>query len=322
MTLSAALAAAVILTSAGPDLIRPHQDQETRLPDVAVTGGTVEERALDFVGRVAGPPRGRGVARWNMPVCAAAVNLDNAPAQVILDRIGDVARSLDLRVGAPGCEPNLVVIFTSDGSALARSMVTQNRRIFDPGVGGISRGSRELEAFQTGDAPVRWWSLSVAFDSATGQRAARVPGDIPSRTDVPVQFARDFLCNVDDCSIRYAPARAVTTSSRLRTRVEDALYKSIIVVDVERTGAIDAASLGDYLAFISLAQIAGDADAAPYDSILNLFSNGGRNGITAWDRAYLEAVYGTHAGLRSTEGRMREVAALMARNASAAADVE
>ncbi len=212
MTLSAALAAAVILTSAGPDLIRPHQDQETRLPDVAVTGGTVEERALDFVGRVAGPPRGRGVARWNMPVCAAAVNLDNAPAQVILDRIGDVARSLDLRVGAPGCEPNLVVIFTSDGSALARSMVTQNRRIFDPGVGGISRGSRELEAFQTGDAPVRWWSLSVAFDSATGQRAARVPGDIPSERTSPFSspgISCAMSTTVRSATRRPAPSRPV-----------------------------------------------------------------------------------------------------------------
>lgn len=59
-----ALLSALVLTSAASDLTRP-QDQAVRVPDIAVTGRTLKERTRDFVGRVAAPPRGRGLARWD-----------------------------------------------------------------------------------------------------------------------------------------------------------------------------------------------------------------------------------------------------------------
>ena len=308
-----ALLSALVLTSAASDLTRP-QDQAVRVPDVAVTGHTLEERTRDFVGRIAAPPRGRGLARWDGPVCPGAVNLQRETAEVILDRIGDVARSLDLRVGRRGCRANLVIIFATDGAAIARAMVEEDRRLFDPSVGGITRDTAALEAFQTGDAPVRWWSLSMQFDTTTGQRSVRVPGDMPTLNTLPLNTARALMCNPTDCPLLHAPAVNVTSVSRLRTQVADALYKTIVIVDVDQIGDVDAGALGDYLAFIGLAQIAGEADTTEFDSVLNLFEGGGRNGLTAWDRAYLEAVYGTHAGLRSSHGRVREVADLMTRN--------
>jgi len=317
-----ALVTSLLLAASGPDLFIKQQDQGTRVPDVSVTGRTTEEAVREFVDRVAAPPRGRGVARWDGAICPGVVNLDRAAADVVLERISEAADSLDLRVGRDGCRANLVVIFTTDGAGLARAMVEEDRRLFDPGIGGIARDTAALEAFQTGDAPVRWWSLSMPFDSATGQRAVRVPGDMPIITDVPLNVARVLDCNPADCAIRYAPAINVTSVSRLRTRIEDALYKTIVIVDVDQVGDVDAASLGDYLAFIGLAQIAGEADTTEFDSILNLFDGGGRNGLTAWDRAYLDAVYGTHAGLRSSHGRVREVADLMVRNQAASAENE
>lgn len=310
----AALASALLLLTATPDLTLRQQEQGTRVPDVTVTGRTTEEAVRDFVGRVAAPPRGRGVARWDGPVCPGAVNLDREAAEIILDRIGEAARSLDLRVGRPGCRANLVVVFTTDGADLARTMVEEDRRLFDPGVGGIARDTAALEAFQTGDAPVRWWSLSMTFDTATGQRSVRVPGDMPTLNVLPLHTARAINCSPTDCPILHAPVINVTSTSRLRTQIADALYKTIIIVDVDRIGDIDAARLGDYLAFIGLAQIAGEADTTEFDSILNLFEGGGQSGLTAWDRAYLEAVYGTRAGVRSSYGRIREVADLMVRN--------
>lgn len=314
-----ALVSSVLLATAAPDLFIRQQEQGTRVPDVSVTGRTPEEAVREFVDRVAAPPRGRGVARWDGAICPGAVNLDREAAEVILDRIGDAARSLDLSVGRPGCRANLVVIFTTDGAGLARAMVAEDRRVFDPGIGGIARDTAALEAFQTGDAPVRWWSLSMPFDSATGLRSVRVPGDRPWLNELPPSVAASISCG-PDCPVLYAPIINVTGASRLHTRVEDALYKTIVIVDVDRIGDVDAASLGDYLAFIGLAQIAGEADTTEFDSVLNLFAGGGQNGLTAWDRAYLEAVYGTHAGLRSSRGRVREVADLMVRNQAASAE--
>ena len=309
-----ALASALLLLTATPDLTLRQQDLGTRVPDVIVTGRTPEEVVREFVGRVAAPPRGRGLARWDGPVCAGTMNLVREAAEPILDRIGDVARSLDLRVGNPGCRPNLVIIFTTDGAEVARDMVERDRRVFDPGVGGIARDTAALEAFQTSDAPVRWWSLSMPFNPSTGQRAVRVPGDLSTNLPLDLQTARNLDCNRDDCPVMYAPAINVTSVSRLRTAIGDALYKTIIIVDVDQVGEVDVGALGDHLAFIGLAQIAGEADTTEFDSVLNLFSGGGQHGLTAWDRAYLEAVYGTHAGMRSASGRIREVATLMNRN--------
>ena len=316
-----ALVSSLLLAAAGPDLFIRHQDQGARVPDVLVTGRTPEEAVRAFVDRVAAPPRGRGVARWDGAVCPGVVNLDRAAADVVLERISETAGSLGLRVGRDGCRANLVVIFTTDGAGLARAMVEEDRRLFDPGVGGIARDTRALEDFQTSDAPVRWWSLSMPFDSATGLRSVRVPGDRPWANELPANVAAATGCG-PDCPILYAPVINVTGASRLHTRVEDALFKTIVIVDVDQIGEVDAASLGDYLAFIGLAQIAGEADTTDFDSVLNLFAGGGRNGLTAWDRAYLDAVYGAHAGLRSSHGRIREVADLMVRNQAAPAGEE
>lgn len=313
-----ALVSSLLLVTAAPDLFVRQQEQASSLPDVSVTGRTPEEAVREFVGRVAAPPRGRGIARWDGAVCPGVVNLDRAAAEVVLDRIGDTARSLDLRVGRPGCNANLVVIFTTDGAGLARAMVEEDRRVFDPGIGGIARDTVALDEFQTSDAPVRWWSLSMPFDSATGQRAVRVPGDMTLLTGLPENTRRALDCSAD-CPVLYAPAINITGASRLRTRIEDALYKTIVIVDVDQIGDVDAGQLGDYLAFIGLAQIAGEADTTEFDSVLNLFSGGGQNGLTAWDRAYLEAVYGTHSGLSSSAGRIREVADLMLRTQTRAA---
>ncbi len=55
-------------------------------------------------------------------------------------------------------------------------------------------------------------------------------------------------------------------------------------------------ALADYLAFVALAQIDPEADTSAYDSVLNLFDRDDpAEGLTGWDRAYLEGLYSSES---------------------------
>ena len=309
-----ALVSSLLLATAGPDLFitRQVQDRGTSLPDVEITGVPTPERVRSFVNQIAAPPQYRGLARWEMPVCPGVVNLDREAAQPILDRIALAAQDVDLEVGEPGCDPNLVIIFTTDGSGLANAMVETDRSLFYVGVGGLNRGPAALRRFQASDAPVRWWPMSIPVNSETGERAVRIPGENPSRS-VPREVARALGCQMDDCPLG-APIIQSPTASRLRSIVSDALYKTIVIVDVDQMDQVDAASLGDYLAFVSLAQIDPEAQTTDFDTVLNLFEGSGPQGMSEWDRSYLKALYNARTGFRAASSQAAEVINLMTRD--------
>jgi hypothetical protein len=141
------------------------------------------ERAREFVGEVAAPARGRGLGRWRK-ICPGIANLDRAVAQPIVDQLAAREGELGIEVEGPGCEANIIVVFTADAGDLTRALVEAEPRVFRGQGGGIDRGGAALRAFQAGERPVRWWSLSVPIDSETGQRAVRVPGDRAGGTSI------------------------------------------------------------------------------------------------------------------------------------------
>lgn len=306
------LAAAVLsIASSGQD--RPLQEPATILEDVQVTARRNADRASAFVGRVAAPARGRGLGRWR-EVCPGIVNLDREVAQPLADRIAAAADALGIEVGAPGCEANIVVVFTPDAQAVTRAMVQNNPRVFRHGGNGIDRGSAALNAFQASDRPIRWWSLSVPIDSETGQRAVRVPGD---RAGVRIddELAGLLLCNPNDCVIGAAPVIQSTAASRLDSQIVDQLYKSIVVVDIDAVAGLSTAQLGDYVALVTLSQIDPAAGTGAFDTVLNLFDSPELvSGLTEWDRAYLSALYNSPSRRRSLGGQAEAVAGIMNRN--------
>ncbi|WP_313445838.1 hypothetical protein [Brevundimonas sp.] len=275
------------------------EPQSATLPDVEVTGVPERDAVQGFVGRVAAPATGRGLARWRGPICPATVNLRAEAAQPILDRVSDISAELHLRPGQPGCDPNLVIIFTNDGSALAQKMVENDARLFRVGVSGFDRGQAPLQAFRTSEKPVRWWSLSMPVDKF-GSRAVRVPGDQPRF--ISPDIAEAAGCGGYDCPIAFAPIVEATTGSRLTDQTVDALYKVIVIVDLSKTGSVSAGQLGDYIAMISLAQIDVAAETSSYETVLNLFDDAGP-GMTDWDRAYLHSLYSQYASPRSANAQ-------------------
>lgn len=314
-SLSAVLAIALALTAGAsaaqeapqaPAAQSPGTRSSAQLEDVVVDGRRLEALVRSYVSEVSQPAHRRGLARWNRPICVGVVNLRNPVGQYVIDRISDLARELDVEAGEPGCRPNILIVATSDGAALASAIVEDRPRNFDLRHNGTDAGSRAFRNFRTGDQPVRWWQISMPIDSDTGQRAVRLPGDI-SLQGRPS-----------------APSINVYSATRLRTQIRDDMVRSIIIVDVDRLGGADVVQLGDYLALVALAQVDPEADTAAYPTILNLFTDpaAAPAGLTDWDRSYLTALY-EHDQLRvNRNSQVRAVAEAVTRDRRAAAEAE
>ncbi|WP_420479424.1 hypothetical protein [Brevundimonas sp. FT23028] len=245
----------------------PDPEAATRLSDVVVSARDLEERTRALVDEMAAPANHRGLARWGGRVCVGAVNVRQEVAQAMIDRVSRLAADLNLRVGEPGCTPNVVLIFTEDAQGMSRAMVEQDRRAFHNGIGGLDRGRAALDAFQNGDAPVRWWHVSLPVVGATGARAIRFPGDGPV----------------------FVPGEGRVNRGR---PITDVLNKVLIVVDVDQLEGVSLPQLSDYVAMVAMAQIDPDGDTAAHDTVLNLFSDPlGVDGLSDWDAVYLQALY-------------------------------
>jgi hypothetical protein len=277
---------------AGPDVA-------VELEDVVVTGRSLDTTIRNFVGEVAEPNRGRGLARWDGEICVGVSNLQAETAQYLADRVSTVAGDLGLQPGAPGCAPNILVIATDDAESIARTLVRERRRAFRMGGAGMDRGGSALEDFVETDRPVRWWQMAVPVDSETGARATRLAGD----------------CTGIKCGggggqtvLAFAPNINVFAAARLRTQIVDNLIRAVVIVDVDQVRDVSILQLADYIAMVSLAQIDPDADTRGYASILNVFDDpDGSASLTSWDQAFLGGLYAAERNAAAQIARRGEI---------------
>ena len=221
-----------------------------------------------FIDEVAVTFGGRGFARWNGSVCVGVHNLQATAAQYIVDRVSLLAHEVGLAPGEPGCAPDVIIIFTTDGKELASWFVENEPRLLRPtNYLGTHRGLDALDRFVESDNAVRWWQVSMPVDARSGAPAIDLPGQA-------------------------APWVGVSGPSRIHSGVRDALQQVIIIVDSTKLHGTTWQQLGDYLAVVSLAQVDLETDPSTFDSILNLFTNpAAYSGLTDWDRTYVRALY-------------------------------
>ena len=222
-----------------------------------------------FIGEVAAPPAGRGFARWEGTVCVGVHNLENTAAQYVVDRISALALEVGLRPGEPGCNPDVIVIFTTDGRELATHLVENEPTFLRPtGEGGVHRGLGALDKFAASDQAVRWWQLSMPVSAQSRLPAIELPNGLGP------------------------PVIGVAGPSRIHSGIVDALQRVIVIVDSTKLKGTTWQQLGDYLAVVSLAQVDLETNPAGFDTILNLFTNpAAYSGLTDWDRTYMQALY-------------------------------
>lgn len=257
-------------------------NEPIRLEDVVVDARRLEAAAEEYVDLIAAPARRRGLARWHDGVCVGVANLENALSQQLADDVSDVARSLGLRAHEPECHPSVLIMATTDAARFAKDFVAVRPVLFRVGSPGMDRGKSALRDFTTADRPVRWWHVSMPINSETGMPAVRMPGEVNGAAVGP------------GAVMDYAPITDVNAPSRLSTQYVDVLKRVFIIVDVDRLNGATAGQLGAYLAMVAMAQIDPEADTSQFDTILNLFEDpaSAPPGLSGWDRAYLEGLYG------------------------------
>lgn len=269
---SLALLTGGALPEAGQDAASPPlaagQQEATNLGEIDVTARRLKDEVQSFIGEVAAPPQGRQLARWDRSICVGVANMNARYAQVMVDRISRIAIEIGLEVEEPGCKPDIMIVAAADAGDLAKALVRDDPSSFRPARASTDMGSAALERFQTTDAPVRWWHVSLPVSADTGDLAIRLDGEDP-------------------------PTIAVRDASRLRANIRDDLARVIVILDVSKIGRIGFGALSDYVAMVSLAQIEPDARTSSYDTVLNLFAdNADRSaGLTQWDKDYLKSLY-------------------------------
>lgn len=243
-----------------------------------------EDRTAAFIEEVAAPPRGRGLGRWDRAICVGAANMTGRYAQFMIDRVSTVALDLGLEIGEPGCRPNIMIAAAADADELAVALVRDDPGGFRPALNQTDQGSRALNLFQTTDAPVRWWHVSLPVTVDTGDVAVHLIGE-----EAPTVRVRDV--------------------SRLRGNVRDDLVRVIIIIDTNRISGVSYGALSDYVALVALAQIEPSADTSAWPSILNLFgSDDPPTGLTDWDRDYLQSLYAANRDRARPTQQAREIA--------------
>lgn len=301
----ALLGALTVLAAPGQVRDAPSGQVEDQLQDIVVEGRPLREAAVDFVDKVIGTARGNGAAAWRQTLCVGVGNLQREVAEHIIDRISTTAEQLGIELGRPGCEPRVFITFAADADETAQAMVTSRRREFRVNMAGADLGGVALRAFETSDAPVRWWHVILKVNPDTGLGAYRPPGDVPYSPSPELTRPMDFGDN-----------QQLSTGSRLHRPLRDDLAQVIIVVDIDQVQDVSFEQLSAYLTMISLAQIDPAAEPGGYDTILNLFRapESAPGDLTDWDLAFLRGVYGAEQNQGSGNARLGSVAAAMAQS--------
>jgi hypothetical protein len=216
---------------------------------------------------------------------------DRAAAQYLVDRISAVAVELGLQPGEPGCEPNINIVFTTNGKEMAASLVESSPLVFRPfgGTGGTTQGLHALAQFKASEAAVRWWQITLPVNRG-GEVAVQLPN---SWTNLNVFSGTDKDGNPMEGPhwMRQVPWTA-GSNSRITHSMKDQFLVNYIIADASKLQTASWEQVADYLAMVALAQIKPDAQPTSYSSILNLFNTSNPpQAMTAMDRLYLQSLY-------------------------------
>ena len=272
MSLAALIASAALsLAAAQSGAPAAVGEEPTTVQGVVVTA-TPKETISEFVRDISEETRGGRLARWNKTVCPATLGLQRRYAEYLNDRFGQTAREIGIKVGKPGCRPDILIIVTPDTAALLAELNKEHSDLFAVKRWSEDRtsagGSQSLEDFLQTPRPVRWWHVSE-----------EVPAD-----------GQPWM---NGKQVRVVP-------SRVRSTMRDDFNHVIIVVDAQMAKGVSYQALTDYITMVALAQLNPNTPTSGVPTILNLFAerDAGRampDALTEWDKAYLKGLYGARA---------------------------
>jgi hypothetical protein len=229
--------------------------------------------------------------RWYEPVCAVALGVTEPVGKLFTSRIADVARHVGLTVAAPGCDPNIAIVFTTDSRGLVKAI---NKRQHGA-LNALPKSERTM--LTSAELPVRWWHFTSA-EGSDGKPFSPGPAGLgASANGVPAEIR--FNNN--------ASASRIDLPSRV------SITGAVVIVDTRQLAGVSAAALTDYVALVSMTRVRMNPSETPRDSILGLFAPGAPrfDGLSDKDERFIEALYDSRANVEGWRQRA-EMAGYMA----------
>jgi hypothetical protein len=270
---SAAVAAlsllAAVATAAPPG--PSTQQSELGLKEITVEAqrerAAFERRVKTFVLGITTAPYQESLARWQEenPICPQVAGLPHDDGEYFLSRLSQIAAAAGASLAPERCRPNFFVIVTSVADELAAAWSKRYPRMFD------NANGNKVRQFLTASTPIRAWYNTRLFNQ---NGTPCIP--------LPSGYFRGILSCEPDSHFSFGGVRDLTSV--------------IVLVDAGRVKGIKYGQLAAYIAMVGLAEIRVDAKTGDAPTILHLFTdsaNAPALGMSAWDAAYLKALYHT-----------------------------
>jgi hypothetical protein len=226
---------------------------------------TLEKQVKAFVAEITRRVDDESIPRWRRPLCPLVAGLSREQGEYVLSRLSSVALAAGVPLGKSNCRANFYVVVTSEPATVLRAVRKRNSAMF-----GRAAPSK-VQTFIERQDPVRAWH-NLRFEGPAGN---------PAITSGP----RDYTHSVGRGGI----------PTRLDRIFVQTIYSTIVVVDGQYVAGLEVRQLADYVAMVGMVDLAEFADTSGVPTILRLFADrtAAPRGLTAWDSAFLSAVYGT-----------------------------
>ena len=274
-----ALLLLAISVKAEPPAKRFEQPSETKLETITVKAkrdrAILEHRVDKFVYGITVTPFEDSIARWQTrtPICPLVAGLSHDDGEYMLSRLSQIATAAGATLAPERCQPNFYVIVTSVPDELIAAWSKRNHFLFG------NAGATKIRRFVTASTPVRVW-YNVQLTDRDGIPCTAMFG-------LPI-----------------CPADGHFAFGTVRD-----LASVIMLIDARIAKGISFGQLSAYVAMNGLAEIRPHARVGDAPSILQLFTDrtfAPPLGLSAWDAAYLKAMYHTQQNDKTQLAAVRE----------------
>ncbi|HEY5721068.1 MAG TPA: hypothetical protein VIT45_01975 [Allosphingosinicella sp.] len=274
------LAAAALAFSGGASAQQPAQDADGA--EIVVTGNAeeVERQIKDFVGALTQAPPRSQLSRFESSICPGVAGLPPGQKESVIARMRRVGEAAGLRVGKPGCIPNVMLMVASDKRAFIEALKRKHPYFFD------SMPSDELRRLVSEPGPAAAWQIDGPPLSADGTAMATGGGP-----------GAEFYVN-----------RTTRKGSLITASARPQFQAAAVVVEQKALEGLTTIQLADYAAMRAFARTdpARLPETSPPTILKVLEAPMGSEvplTLTAWDLSFLKGLYAATDNLYAASQR-------------------
>lgn len=245
----------------------------TEAKPIIVQGQRDRERQVrNFIRDLTPAPQRGQLGRFETAICPAVAGLTAAQEAFIAHRIRRVAQAADMPVAKARCDPNVILIVTSDKRALIKQL-EKKRRDYFPSV----RNHYDFDALEDPRNPVAAWQIEWTRGADGKDLQQDMAGSSVGRTGFYVQ-------------------RTSESSTRIKPAARQYFAAAVVVVQADALLGLTPTQLADYAAMRAFVRTDPAKLNLPTESTI-LRAVPAPIGVpipltmTAWDLSFLKSYY-------------------------------